>query len=96
MTAGPEINRQLHGKVDAFVMLAGTGGTLVGVGGYLKERWFNNEQNQSQQLPRVILVDPPGLSLYNKIEYGVAYASQQLKQQLQRPWYDTLAEDIDL
>ena len=37
MTTGPEIYRQLQGNLDAFVMSAGTGGTLVGVGGYLKE-----------------------------------------------------------
>ncbi|KAL7526152.1 hypothetical protein ACHAXR_001347, partial [Thalassiosira sp. AJA248-18] len=41
-TTGPEIYSQLNGKVDAFVMSAGTGGTLVGVGGYLKERWWRD------------------------------------------------------
>ena len=107
-TTGPEIYLQLKGKVDAFVMSAGTGGTLVGVGGYLKERYHDDRtvqqhpphhedvtRNQSQP-PRVFLVDPPGSSLYNKIKFGVAYASQQSEQRLRRHRYDTLAEGIGL
>jgi hypothetical protein len=52
-------------------------------------------QNQSQP-PRVFLVDPPGSSLYNKIKFGVAYASQQSEQQLRLHQYDMLAEGIGL
>jgi cysteine synthase A len=98
MTTGPEIYTQLNGKVDAFVMSAGTGGTLVGVGGYLKERWFTNNQQLSSERnpPRIILVDPPGSSLYNKVKFGVAYASQQSESRLRRHRYDTLAEGIGI
>ncbi len=37
-TTGPELWEQMHEKVDAFVYGSGTGGTISGVGRFLKER----------------------------------------------------------
>eukprot|EP00804_Cyclotella_cryptica_P022746 CCRYP_004990-RC/>CCRYP_004990-RC protein AED:0.42 eAED:0.43 QI:0/0/0/0.66/0/0/3/0/620 len=100
LTTGPEIYSQLHGEVDAFVMSAGTGGTIVGVGGYLKDKWWMDRGRRVQHNPlappKIVLVDPPGSSLYNKVKFGVAYAPQQSEMRLRRHRYDTLAEGIGL
>ena len=58
---GPEIWRQTDGKVDAFVSAVGTGGTLAGVGMYLKE--------QNPDIT-IALADPPGAALYNYYKHG--------------------------
>jgi cysteine synthase A len=53
-------------------------------------------QHPYRAAPKIALVDPPGSSLYNKVKFGVAYASQQSEQRLRRHRYDTLAEGIGL
>jgi len=63
-TTGPEIWRQTDGKVDGFICAVGTGGTLAGVGMYLKE------QNADVKIG---LADPMGAALYNY------YANGELK-----------------
>lgn len=42
-TTGPEIYKDLNGKVDVFIAGVGTGGTLSGVGKFLKEKNKNVE-----------------------------------------------------
>lgn len=37
-TTGPELHAQMDGRIDAFVYGSGTGGTISGVGRFLKER----------------------------------------------------------
>ena len=86
-TTGPEIWKQCGGRLDAFVMSAGTGGTMAGVAQYLREQ---------QATLRIVLVDPVGSVLAPKVNVGVAFASQQQERSLRRHRYDSVAEGIGL
>ena len=60
-TTGPEIWEQTGGRIDGFVSAVGTGGTLAGVGLYLKER---------KPGVTITLADPMGAALYNWYKRG--------------------------
>ena len=63
-TTGPEIWEQTDGKVDGFICAVGTGGTLAGIGMFLKER------NKDVVIG---MADPMGSAIYNY------YANGELK-----------------
>lgn len=61
LTTGPEIWRQTDGEVDAFCCAIGTGGTLSGVGRFLKEKNPNIV---------IALTDPLGSCMFNYYQHG--------------------------
>jgi cysteine synthase A len=69
------------------VAAAGTGGTLAGIGAFLKSR------NPSV---KVYLIDPPGSSLFNRVTRGVMYASTEAEGKRTRHQVDTITEGIGI
>ncbi|GBG29719.1 Cysteine synthase [Hondaea fermentalgiana] len=86
-TTGPEIWRDAGERLDAFVMSAGTGGTIAGVSMYLKA------QNPDV---RVVLADCQGSSLFHRVNDGVLYTREQAERRLRRHRDDTLCEGIGI
>ena len=60
-STGPEIWEQTDGQVDAFCCAIGTGGTISGVGRYLK---------QQNPAVRIALTDPMGSCMYHYYKSG--------------------------
>ncbi|KAL7753658.1 Cysteine synthase 2 [Sorochytrium milnesiophthora] len=86
-TTSPELFEQTQGQLDAFVMGAGTGGTLAGVARYLKPR-----------VPglQVILADPAGSGLYNKVKHNIFYSHQEAEGTRRRHQVDTIVEGVGI
>lgn len=84
---GPEIWRQTNGKLHAFVSGAGTGGTIAGVGQYIKS------MNKGI---KVVLADPEGSGLFNKVKYGVMYDHKEAEGTKRRHQVDTVVEGIGI
>jgi len=85
---GPEIWAQTKGAIDAFVMSAGTGGTIAGVSQYLKERKGN--------MVRIVLADPQGSSLLRKVTHGVCFTQEQSERRIKKHRYDSIVEGVGL
>ncbi|KAG5720481.1 Cysteine synthase 2 [Termitomyces sp. T112] len=84
---GPEIWRQTNGRIDAFVSGAGTGGTLAGIGQYIKSLNKNVV---------VALADPEGSGLYNKVKHGVMFDRKESEGTKRRHQVDTVVEGIGI
>ena len=91
-TTGPEIWEDTEGKVDYFVAGVGTGGTLSGVGTYLKER---------KPTCRVIAVEPASSPLLSKgysgahglQGIGANFIPKNLNQEIYNDVYTVTEED---
>ncbi|KAI2709271.1 hypothetical protein CBS147332_6330 [Penicillium roqueforti] len=84
---GPELYAQCGGRLDAFVAGAGTGGTISGVARFLKPL-----------LPslNVVLADPQGSGLFNRVVYGVMFDVKEREGTRRRPQVDTIVEGIGI
>ncbi|GAA5992277.1 hypothetical protein JCM10908_000403 [Rhodotorula pacifica] len=83
-----EIWKQTAGRVDGFVSGAGTGGTIAGVGRFLKEKTRGDCD--------IVLSDPQGSGLYHKVHDGVMYAETEAEGKRRRYQVDTVVEGIGL
>lgn len=103
---GPEIWRQTGGLIDAFVAGAGTGGTLSGCAAFLKRVSCDPDESQqgggfirrpgSAQEVKVVLADPQGSGLYNKVKYGVMYSATEAEGKRRRHQVDSVVEGIGI
>lgn len=89
-STGPEILAQTGGDIDAFVAGAGTGGTISGVARFLKE-----EAKLGDRV-KVVLADPQGSGLYNRVRYGVMYSPTEREGTRRRQQVDTIVEGIGI
>ncbi|PWN25917.1 pyridoxal phosphate-dependent enzyme, beta subunit, partial [Jaminaea rosea] len=106
---GPEIWAQCGGgsddtrrpQLDAFVAGAGTGGTLSGVAAALREREVKPQASREAALEehasiRIVLADPHGSGLFNKVHHGVMYSSTEAEGTRRRHQVDSIVEGIGM
>jgi cysteine synthase A len=86
---GPEIWQQTGGELDAFVAGAGTGGTISGITMFLK-------QEMGMESLKVVLADPEGSGLYNKVKHGVMFSNTEREGTRRRQQVDTIVEGIGI
>ncbi|KAL0579050.1 Cysteine synthase 2 [Marasmius crinis-equi] len=67
--------------------MKGTGGTIAGIGRFIKSK---NED------VRVVLADPEGSGLYNKVKFGVMYDYKESEGKKRRHQVDTVVEGIGI
>ncbi|KAL4456225.1 hypothetical protein ABPG74_014186 [Tetrahymena malaccensis] len=82
-----EIYSQTHGQIDIFVSGSGTGGTIAGVSRFIKSK---------KPQVKVILADPQGSSLRNKVNYGICYTGEEAEGHRLKHPFDTITEGIGL
>ncbi|KAK2068204.1 hypothetical protein P8C59_002860 [Phyllachora maydis] len=88
-STGPEIWTQTGGRLAAFVAGAGTGGTIAGVAKYLKE------ERRATDV-RIVLADPQGSGLYNRVRHGVMYSATEREGTRRRQQVDTVVEGVGI
>jgi len=86
LTTGPEIWEQCQGHVDYFICSGSTGGTISGVGRYLKEKNPN---------VKVILPDPIGSVYYHYFKTGQIPKEGNCNYQLEGIGEDHIAHALD-
>lgn len=88
-STGVEILNQTERKVNVFVASAGTGGTISGVAARLKVEL-------GKQRVKVILADPQGSALVNKVNEGVLFNVKDKEGHRVKHPFDTVTEGIGL
>lgn len=86
MSTGPEIWEQTNGKIDYFIASSSTGGTISGVGRYLKKQ---------QPDIKVVMPDPIGSIYYPYFKSGTIPENANCNYQLEGIGEDHLAKALD-
>ncbi len=86
LSTAPEIWQQTHGKLDIFIASGSTGGTVSGVGRFLKEK---------NPAIKVIMPDPIGSIYYEYFKYGKISSSANCNYLVEGVGEDHIAKALD-